>query len=84
MGPRFLLCHDENFYFVSNASDESEYAMQKKVNMGKSRVTSWRGSGDLSLPNRTSPLFILWVHRPIPEMVVLIFDTPLLVLPCLQ
>jgi hypothetical protein len=30
----FLLCHDENFYFVSNASDESEYAMQK-VNMGK-------------------------------------------------
>jgi hypothetical protein len=30
MGPGFfLLCHDENFYFVSNASDESEYAMQK-------------------------------------------------------
>jgi hypothetical protein len=29
MGPEFLLCHDENFYFISNASDESEYAMQK-------------------------------------------------------
>jgi hypothetical protein len=25
MGPRFLLCHDENFCFVSNANDESEY-----------------------------------------------------------
>jgi hypothetical protein len=32
MGPRFLLCHDENFYFISDASDESEYAMQK-INM---------------------------------------------------
>jgi hypothetical protein len=56
----------------------------KKVNMGKYRVTSRRGFGDLSPPNRTSPLFILWVHHPIPEMVVLIFYPPLLALPCLQ
>jgi hypothetical protein len=32
MGPGFLLCHDVNFYFISNASDVSEYAMQK-INM---------------------------------------------------
>jgi hypothetical protein len=29
MGPRFLLCYDENFISFPNASDESEYAMQK-------------------------------------------------------
>jgi hypothetical protein len=43
MGPRFLLCHDENFYFISNESDESKYAMQK--NMNNYRVTSRRGFG---------------------------------------
>jgi hypothetical protein len=42
MGPGFLLCHDANFYFISYASDESEYAMQK-INMDNYRVTSWRG-----------------------------------------
>jgi hypothetical protein len=36
MGPRFLRCHDDNFYFISNAS---EYAMQK-INMDNYRVTS--------------------------------------------
>jgi hypothetical protein len=28
-GGWILLCHDENFYFIFNANDESEYAMQK-------------------------------------------------------
>jgi hypothetical protein len=35
------------FYFISNASDESKYAMQK-VDMGKYRVTSRRGLEFLS------------------------------------
>jgi hypothetical protein len=39
MGLGFLLCHDENFYFVSNANDESEHAMQK-INMDNYRVIS--------------------------------------------
>jgi hypothetical protein len=56
---------------------KSKYGMQK-VNMDKYRVTSRRGSGDLSPPNQTSLLFILWVHHPILEMVVLMIDSPFL------
>jgi hypothetical protein len=32
MGLGFLLCHNKKFYFIFDASNESEYAMQK-INM---------------------------------------------------
>jgi hypothetical protein len=44
MGPDFLLCYDENFYFIFLMQVMKVNMQCKKVNMDNYRVTSRRGS----------------------------------------